>query len=129
MANYLPKGRDRMSALGKVGGTKSGESRRDKALTLDMYQAILFRTCSWEEFCTTTVEELVERHLFRAKRSGGSHDNDWRCPTCRHFNSEKRRACAKCGSVVLAIGRVTRKAFRERSAERQTSAFLGKHGL
>ena len=110
-------------------GTKSGESRRDKAYKLDMYQAILFRTCSWEEFCTTTVEELVERHLFRAKRSGGSHDNDWRCPTCRRFNSEKRRACAKCGSVALAIGRLTRRAFREREKERGVKAILRKRGL
>jgi hypothetical protein len=67
--------------------------------------------------------------LKRPKRSGGSHDNDWRCSHCRHFNSEKRRACAKCKAVAPMNGRLTRKALRERAEEHRTMAILRKHGL
>ena len=72
MANYLPKDRARMGALGRLGGVSSGE------------------------IGTLAVEP---------------DENDWRCPSCHHFNSEKRRGCAKCNAFAPANGRLTRKAL------------------
>ena len=58
MANYLPKGRARMSALGRLGGISSGETRRRNALTLKMANLFsLWGTCQ-EQGCTD--EEIVE---------------------------------------------------------------------
>jgi thiol-disulfide isomerase/thioredoxin len=67
--------------------------------------------------------------LKRPNLSGGSHDNDWRCPSCHHFNSEKRRACAKCNNVAPANGRITRRALRAREKEHRTQGYLRKVGL
>ncbi len=63
------------------------------------------------------------------KRSGGSHDTDWRCPACHHFNSIKRLACGECKSPGPWNGRLTRAALRARQKEHATAAILRKHGL
>jgi hypothetical protein len=126
MANYLPKGRERMSGLGRLGGVKSGETRRRNAFTLKLagWYAI------WEPCHKrgSTDEEIAEA-LQPVDKRGGSHDTDWRCPRCRHFNSIKRRACAKCNSVAPANGRRTRAALRERVEEHKTAAILKEDGL
>lgn len=75
-----------------------------------------------------TLDE-IEEALRPVNRHGGSHDHDWRCPSCRHFNSEKRRACAKCKSLAPANGRLTRAALHERGLEHRTQAVLRKFGL
>jgi hypothetical protein len=126
MANYLPKGRARMSALGRLGGRCSGETRRRNAFTLKMASLFsVWYTCQ-KGGCTN--EEIIEA-LQPIDARGGGHDDDWRCPSCHHFNSEKRRACAKCKAVAPMNGRLTRKALRERAEEHRTMAILRKHGL
>jgi hypothetical protein len=129
MANHLAKGRERMRALGSAGGKKSGEARRLNAYELDMLKALVFRTCTWEEFWQSTPQELLDRHLFREKHAGGSHESDWRCPKCRHYNTFKLGICSKCRELAPTNGRLTRKALRERAAEHRTRAILRKHGL
>jgi len=128
MANRNPKGVELMRNLGHAGGKASGEARRLKAYELDMLKAIIFRTCSWEDFLASTPEQLLARHVFREKRSGGSHDSDWRCPKCKTFNSIKGRVCARCGIPAVRM-RITRKPLRERAAEHRTAAIVRKHGL
>jgi hypothetical protein len=129
MPNYLPKGRERMSELGRLGGRKSGDARRDNAYTLRFYRSVIFG-----EICplypTDTPKDLAERaeRTSRINRSGGSHDEDWRCPNCKHFNSAKRSLCAKCRTSDLD-GRMTRAELRERAAEHRNEATLSKHGL
>jgi hypothetical protein len=71
---------------------------------------------------------LVAKPAKRPKLSGGSHDTDWRCPYCRHFNSIKRRLCAQCVRSP-GNGRLTRAALRERVAEHRVEAILSKRGL
>jgi hypothetical protein len=66
--------------------------------------------------------------LTRPNRSGGSHDNDWRCPYCRHVNSIKRQSCAECAKKP-ANGRMTKAARRAREKEHRTRAYLAKFGL
>ena len=85
----------------------------------------LWYTCQKGGFANEEIVEALEPLDAR----GGSHDDDWRCPSCRHFNSEKRRARAKCEAVAPMNGRRTRKALRERAAEHRNAAILGKHGL
>ena len=75
-----------------------------------------------------TFEQIFEA-LRPVDHRGGSHDDDWRCPGCHHFNSEKRRTCAKCKAVAPRNGRLTRKALRERAEEHRTRAILARHGL
>jgi hypothetical protein len=146
MANHQPKGDVFMRKIARRGGLASGETRRLKrvqrlltgfpceelgiavpgtindprlAAVLEMWELTGRRY---------TFEQIVEV-LRPVDHRGGSHDNDWRCPSCHHFNSEKRRAGAKCKSVAPANGRLTRKALRERAEEHKTAAILGKFGL
>ena len=101
-----------MRGLASRGGKASGEARYRKKVAKVL------------DFSPIPAELLK-----RPNCSGGSHWNDWRCPNCRHFNSEKRRACIKCRSVAPANGRLTRRALDERAAEHRTRAILRKHGL
>src|ERR1700730_6054753 len=123
MANYLPKGREQMSALGRVGGQKSGEARRVNARNLRLYLAVLLGFPA-EEFLKSTPDEIVARfeHALRPKRYGGSHKNDWRCsdPSCRHRNSTKSWACAKCKRPAPLNGRLTRDALDAKEKEHRT---------
>jgi hypothetical protein len=124
MANYLPKGRERMRTLGQLGGMSSGEIRRQNAFTLKMANLFSF----WFD-CQKgglTDEEIIEG-LRRPDARGGSHEYDWRCPGCHHVNSEKRRMCAKCEAMAPENGRQTRKALRERAEEHKVAAILKKH--
>jgi hypothetical protein len=126
MANYLPKGRERMRKLGRLGGLESGKTRKLNAFTMKMASLFsLWDTCQ-ENGCTG--EEIIEA-LQPLDARGGGHDDDWRCPSCHHFNSEKRRACAKCKALAPANGRLTRKALREVAEEHRNGAILRKHGL
>lgn len=127
MANRKPKGVEYMRTLALKGGYASGKTRRENRFN--------------EEMCTLAgarglgvgflrLPELVRKSgLFRPNYSGGSHDMDWRCPACRHFNNIQRRACAKCKEPGPMNGRITRAALRELEAEHRTRAILDKHGL
>jgi hypothetical protein len=112
MANHPPKGHAYMLEIASRDGVASGRTRHKKKVANLL-----------------GIPPMPVELLKRPKRSGGSHDNDWRCPHCHHFNSEKRRACAECKAVAPMNGRPTRKALRERAAEHRTRAVLGKHGL
>jgi hypothetical protein len=131
MANYSPKGIERMRALGRVGGVKSGEARRNNAGLLCILRAISNGPISAEEAWISTPAEIISRAEQERKPNcaGGSHDLDWRCPHCRHFNSIKRRACAKCKAVSPKNGRLTRAELRVRAEEHRTQAILAMHGL
>jgi len=101
-----------MRKIAARGGLASGETRRKKKVARLL-----------------GIPAVPDEMLKRPKRSGGSHEYDWRCPHCHHFNSEKRRACAKCKALAPANGRLTRKALRERAEEHRNGAILRKHGL
>ena len=75
------------------------------------------------------MPEIPAELAKQPNRSGGSHENDWRCATCRGFNSINSRSCSKCGSLAPANGRMTRRALRERAAEHRTEAILREYGL
>jgi hypothetical protein len=112
MANHRAKGEEFMRRIASRGGVASGVTRHKKKVAkLLGIPAVPAELLKWP------------------KRSGGSHDNDWRCPSCHHFNSEKRWACAKCEALAPANGRLTRKALRERAAEHRTMAILRNHEL
>jgi hypothetical protein len=133
MANHLPKGRERMRALGRLGGRKSGEARRNNAFNLRMYLAIILGSFFTEENLNRTPDEIVARfeHALKPKRYGGSHKNDWRCsdPSCRHRNSTKSWACAKCKRPAPLNGRLTRDALDAKEKEHRTLGYLRKFDL
>jgi hypothetical protein len=121
MANHNPKGLDRMRAMGHVGGIASGEARR-------LY-AVQRRLANWNEMqqignAHGFTDEEIAQELDPVDTRGGSHDDDWRCPHCRQFNSIKSRACAKCGAVSPRNGRLTRAELRERIAGHRYAAML-----
>jgi hypothetical protein len=124
MANHSPKGAEYMRTLARRGAEKSVETRRKKKAL-----KILIADYATQHGIKLDPASLDVRPAKRPNRSGGSHDTDWRCPCCRHFNSIKRRACAKCHSLGPANGRLTRAALRELAAEHRTAAILAKHGL
>jgi hypothetical protein len=144
MPNYRAKGTAVMRALARRGGLASGEARRLKKVRRIMAEWVSHRykielppdyspeAIMRSHFEATgrvfTLDE-IEEALRPVDRRGGSHDNDWRCPGCRHFNSEKRRACAKCKSLAPANGRRTRAALRAMEEEHRTQAVLRKFGL
>jgi hypothetical protein len=123
MANYCAKGEEYMRELARRGGVASGKARR-------------FR--KFEDFLLVCAiepgEDLSMLLLYNALRragllkgpklSGGSHETDWRCPECHHFNSEKRRACATCNNVAPLNGRLNRKRLREMEKEHRYAALL-----
>jgi hypothetical protein len=80
MANHNPKGRQKMAALGRVGGIKSGESRRNRATELRMYRAVFLGAISAKEAWESTPAEIAARcqEASKPNRGGGSHDDDWR---------------------------------------------------
>jgi hypothetical protein len=125
MANHSPKGTEKMRALGRLGGQKSGEIRRRNAFLLRMLDLYSVRGMLGGHL---TLEQVAEA-MRPPDQSSGDHDTDWRCPRCGHFSSFKRRACAKCASLAPANGRLTRAALRERQAEHRTQAILAKHGI
>jgi len=108
MANYFPKGVERMRYLGRVGGYKSGIVRRRNSLTLRLAGLYSVWEMTGGQF---TGEEILEE-LRPPDLSSGDHRTDWHCP-CGHFNSRKRRACAKCRVVAPKCGMLTRAALRE----------------
>lgn len=63
MANRKPKGRQKMAALGRVGGVKSGESRRNRATELLMYRAVFFGAISAKEAWESTPAEIAARAM------------------------------------------------------------------
>ena len=125
MANYSPKGIERMRELGRLGGVKSGKTRRANADTLRMAALYLVWEMTGKRFCGEKILEAIRP----PDQSSGDHDKDWRCTHCHHFNSIKRRACAKCKAVSPKNGRLTRAALRRHKAEHRTAAILEKHGL
>jgi hypothetical protein len=124
MPNYSAKGVEKMRALARLGGLKSAETRRLKRVERIVTQYARDRGIDLGPALVST--EPVKR----PNRSGGSHDTDWRCPRrdCRHFNSIKRRLCAKCGGTP-ANGRWTRARLRERAAEHRVAGILRKHDI
>jgi hypothetical protein len=112
-----------MRALARRGGEKSGEARRLKKAA-----KILAGEYATKHGIDLDPAVLDARPVNAPNRSGGGHDSDWRCPHCRHFNTIKRRMCAKCGHTP-ANGRLTRAVWRERAAEHRTAAILARHGL
>jgi hypothetical protein len=137
-----------MLKIARRGGLASGETRRRK----QVQKMIIGLVCDELGFSRPPIVadpqlaaahdiwELTGRRFTFSQmleamrpvdRRGGSHDSDWRCPhpECHHFNSEKRRMCAKCKALAPANGRLTRKALRERTAGYRTLAILKKHGL
>jgi hypothetical protein len=132
MANYLPKGRERMRALGRLGGRKSGEARRNNAFNLRMYLAIILGSFFTEENLNRTPDEIVARfeQALKPKRYGGSHKNDWRCPDCHRFNSTRSRQCAKCKRLLPSNREgATRAALEAKEKEHRTQGYLRKFGL
>src|SRR5712691_13170585 len=83
MPNYCAKGEEYMRELARHGGQASGETRRKNRVAKLL-----------------GIPPVPAELLARPNLSGGSHDNDWRCPNCHHFNSEKRRACVECNAVA-----------------------------
>jgi hypothetical protein len=125
MANYNPKGIERMRLLGRAGGTKSGETRRLNAFTLRM--AAVYPV--WEAANKRGIrDDEIWKALERVDKRGGSHDSDWRCPHCHAFNSIKSRACSKCLAFAPRNGRLTRAAITEHIAQSNADHKL-KHGL
>ena len=121
-----------MRKLGRSGGLKSGETRR-----LNRAARIIEEYASGKPGIETpetakdgytggrfTLEQIAEA-MRAGWRRGGSHETDWRCPQCHHFNSEKRGSCAKCASVP-GNRRPTRAALRAQTAENATQAYLRK---
>src|SRR5450631_1128214 len=105
MANYQPKGRERMRVLARRGGLASGETRRLKRVGRitaewahrkwgisipvtpnDGYPAVVHELWRMNGGSLTLAE--CEEILRPPDRRGGSHKNDWRCtdPSCRHLN-------------------------------------------
>ena len=113
------------AGLGRRGGLKSGETRRLKRV-----HQILAEYAAQKGIPDPLqlVDVLPEELLKRESRAGGSHDIDWRCRRCHHFNSIKTRACSKCLTVSPPNGRLTRAALRELQAEHRNRAILAKHG-
>ena len=126
MASYKRKRDANIREIGRQGGLKSGETRR-----LDRVRRIIKEYASRKGIALPPdiTEILPEELLKRESRAGGSHDTDWRCRKCHHFNSIKSRACSKCQTVSPRNGRLTRAALRERQAEYRNRAILRKHGL
>jgi hypothetical protein len=126
MANYSPKGRERMRVLGRLGGVKSGETRRLNALRLRLVDLAFVREACEQRGCTAAE---IDEALKPINARGGSHDTDWRCPECGHFSNVRSRVCAGCKAVGPANGRLTRRALQARVEEYRTDATLRKHGL
>jgi hypothetical protein len=140
MANHLAKGREYMREIARLGGLASGKTRFLKRAErirgewacrkhgvarpakLDWHEAAV------RELMIVTrgrfTREEIEQALRPVDKRGGSHDTDWRCPRCHHFNSTKRRACAKCSVPGPANGRLTRRALRAMQKEHQTQGYL-----
>ena len=112
-----------MRSRARLGGQKSGEARRKKRAAKG-----LIGQYADERGIDLDPALLDVRSVKRPNLSGGSHDTDWRCPFCRHYNSIKRRSCAKC-FLTPANGRWTRARLRERAAERRTQSMLRRRGL
>jgi len=122
MANYLPKNADEMRERARLGGLKSGETRRLKRVNRIL--------------CAIGAEQGIYVEPWRASgprphypRPGGSHDSDWRCPLCRRFNHIQIHRCQNCKEFAPKNGRITRAELRERAAEHRTKATLRKHGI
>jgi hypothetical protein len=125
MPNYRPKGTEYMRELGRRGAEKSVKTRQERKA-----MKILAQYASAHGF-DLPAAPVCAKPAKRPNLSGGSHDTDWRCAkkNCRHFNSTKRRLCAKCQSPAPANGRLKRARLRELRAEHRTQAILAKHGL
>jgi hypothetical protein len=121
MANYSAKGIALMRELGRRGGVKSGETRRLNADTLRVAAFFAVSEMTRGRFTSVQIVEAMRP----PDQSSGAHDTDWRCPHCHHFNSIKRRACAKCKAFSPANGRLTRAVLRERQTEHHTTALAG----
>ena len=122
MANYLPKNADEMRERARLGGIKSGETRRLKRANRIV--------------CAIAAEQGIYVEPWRASRPrshrprpGGSHDSDWRCPLCHRFNHTQTHRCQQCKEFAPKNGRITRAELRERAQEHYNETILGKHGL
>ena len=107
-----PRSVEYMRDLGRRGGLKSGETRRVRRI-LTEYAAQKGTGVPLDILDPTEI--WPESILKRESRAGGSHDTDWRCRKCHHFNSIKSRACSKCKTPGPVNGRLTRAALRERA--------------
>jgi len=126
MGTYKGKPAAHMREIGCQGGFKSGETR-----LLNRVDRIVAEYAAEKgiPLPPDITEILPESILKRESRAGGSHDTDWRCPKCHHFNSIKSRGCSKCQTVSPTNGRLTRAALRERQAEYRNQAILARYGL
>ena len=134
-----------MRNLGRSGGLNSGETRR-----LNRAEKIIEEHASGKRGFETpetakdgfpsmvsyvsavTGERFTLGQIAQGMRAvgrrGGSHETDWRCPQCHHFNSEKRASCAECASVP-GNGRISRAQWRACVEQHRFAAILRKHGL
>jgi hypothetical protein len=146
MPNYGAKGREYMRVLGRRGGLASGETRRLKrvgritaewthrkwgislpVIPDDGYSAAAHELWRINGGRLTLAE--CEELLRPEDRRGGSHNNDWRCPACYHFNSIKRRGCARCNKPGPFNGRLTRTALEAKKKQHQKQGYLRKFDL
>ncbi|MGA9804215.1 MAG: hypothetical protein WBQ46_13290 [Terriglobales bacterium] len=75
MANHLPKGRERIRKLGRLGGVSSGEARRQLAFNLKMTNLFCIWYTGQKAGCT---DEQIAASLEPLDVRGGGHDEDWR---------------------------------------------------
>jgi hypothetical protein len=129
MANNKPRAVEYMRDLGRRGGLKSGETRHEARVCGILAECAAQKGTGVPLDLLDPTEIWPESILERESRAGGSHDTDWRCRECLHFNSIKSRACSKCRTPGPLNGRLTRAALRERQAEHRNRAILKKYGL
>jgi len=120
MANYLPKNADEMRERARLGGIRSGETRR-----LKRFHRILCECAAERGICVEPWRASRPRPHY--PRPGGSHDTDWRCPLCHRFNHIQTHICGGCDRFAPKNGRITRAELRERAAEHRVQAMLRKH--
>ena len=132
-----------MRRLGRAGGLKSGETRRlNRAVGIIWEYAREKWGIETPEtpknayppvvpyMSAVTSGRLTPEEIAGAVRAwmrGGSHETDWRCPKCRHFNVEKRRSCAKCACVPRR--RMSRARLRALTEQHRIATILRNHGL
>jgi hypothetical protein len=126
MGTYKRKRDAHIREIGRQGGLASGETRRLARVRRIITEYASRKGIGVPPDITETQPESI---LKRESRAGGSHDTDWRCPKCHHFNSIKSRACSKCQTPSPTNGRMTRAVLRERQAEHRNRAILRKYGL
>lgn len=91
MANNKPRPVEYMRDLGRRGGLKSGETRHEVRGRRILTKCAAQKGTGVPLDLLDPTEIWPESILKRDSRTGGSHDTDWRCRKCHHFNSIKSR--------------------------------------